>query len=105
VIRSFKDKDARALLSGQYVRRLPRDIQPRARRKLLMLDAAASLLFLAASPANRLEAFKGDRRGQYSIRINDQWQIFLSDGMDRFGTWKSSTITDGARSWQARQSA
>lgn len=56
-------------------RRLPPEIQPVARRKLRYLDAARRLDDLRAPPANRLEALRGDRAGQYSIRINDKWRI------------------------------
>lgn len=75
MIKSFKDRNAEALFSGRYVKRLPRDIQDRAHRKLRLIDAAASLTFLAAAPANRLEMLRGGRRGQHSIRVNDQWRI------------------------------
>jgi len=75
VIRSFADKEAEKIWRGVRSRRLPADIQQVARRKLRMLDAAAVLDDLRVPPANRLEALKGDRRGQYSIRINDQWRI------------------------------
>lgn len=60
---------------GERSRRLPADIQQTARRKLRMLNAAAGLDDLRIPPANRLEALKGERKGQYSIRINDQWRI------------------------------
>lgn len=56
-------------------RKLPRDIQQIALRKLLMLDKALSLNDLRIPPANRLEALKDDRKGQHSIRISDQWRI------------------------------
>lgn len=56
-------------------RKLPRDIQQVALRKLFMFDKAQSLNDLRIPPANRLEALKDDRKGQYSIRINDQWRI------------------------------
>ncbi|MET0320244.1 MAG: type II toxin-antitoxin system RelE/ParE family toxin [Duganella sp.] len=71
------DKKAEKILLGERSRRLPADIQPVARRKLRMLNAAAHLDGLRIPPANRLEALKGSRRGQYSIRINDQdqWRI------------------------------
>ena len=75
MIRSFVDKEAEKIWLGERSRRLPADIQPVARRKLRMLNAAANLDDLRVPPANRLEALKGDRRGQYSIRINDQWRI------------------------------
>ena len=56
-------------------RKLPQNIQHLARRKLVILDAAAELNVLRVPPGNRLEALKGDRKGQHSIRINDQWRI------------------------------
>lgn len=75
VIRSFVDREAEKIWSGIRSRRLPADIQQVARRKLRMLNAATQLDDLRIPPANRLEALKGARRGQYSIRINDQWRI------------------------------
>jgi proteic killer suppression protein len=57
------------------VRRLAKPLQNAARRKLMMLDAASSLGTLRATPGNRLEALKGDRKGQHSIRINQQWRV------------------------------
>ncbi len=61
--------------SGEVSRRLPTDIQVVARRKLRMLNNAATLEDLRVPPANRLEALKGVRKGQHSIRINDQWRV------------------------------
>mgnify|MGYP003483785383 FL=1 len=61
--------------SGEVSRRLPTDIQVVARRKLRMLNNAATLEDLRVPPANRLEALKGTRKGQHSIRINDQWRV------------------------------
>lgn len=75
MIRSFADGDTERLFAGGFSRRLPQDIQRTALRKLYQLHAAAVLLDLAAPPGNRLEALKGDRVGQHSIRINDQWRI------------------------------
>jgi toxin HigB-1 len=75
VIRNFSDKEAEKIWSGASSRRLPTDIQTIARRKLRMLNNAAALDDLRAPPANRLEALRGDRKGQHSIRINDQWRI------------------------------
>jgi proteic killer suppression protein len=75
VIRTFNDKEAEKIWGGSPSRRLPADIQHIARRKLRMLNNAASLDDLRVPPANRLEALKGDRKGQHSIRINDQWRI------------------------------
>lgn len=63
--------------SGIGSRRLPADIQQVARRKLRMINNARLLEDLRIPPANRLEALKGERKGQYSIRINDQWRICL----------------------------
>lgn len=75
MIRSFIDKEAEKIWGGVYSRRLPADIQAVARRKLRMLHNAESLDDLRVPPANRLEALKGDRKGQHSIRINDRWRI------------------------------
>jgi proteic killer suppression protein len=75
MIRSFNDKEAAKIWSGTPSRRLPTAIQHIARRKLRMLNNATTLDDLRSPPANRLEASKGDRRGQHSIRINDQWRI------------------------------
>jgi proteic killer suppression protein len=75
VIRSFRDKETERVWRGQRSRRLPHDIQTPARRKLRMLNNAHSNEDLRIPPANRLEALKGNRRGQFSIRINDQWRI------------------------------
>jgi proteic killer suppression protein len=74
VIRSFKDKRAEALFHGDTVSEL-QAIRTVALRKLDMLDAATRLADLRSPPGNRLEALAGDRRGQHSIRINDQWRI------------------------------
>jgi proteic killer suppression protein len=75
VIRNFADKEAEKILGGTPSRRLPADIQSVARRKLLMLKNASVLDDLRVPPANRLEALRGHRKGQSSIRINDQWRI------------------------------
>lgn len=75
MIRDFADKEAKKVWAGSPSRRLPADIQAVARRKLRMLNNASVLDDLRAPPANRLEALKGDRRGQHSIRINDQWRV------------------------------
>ena len=75
MIKSFADKATAALFSGRSVRSLPPDIHRRAYAKLQALDAADSLGFLRVPPSNRLEQLRGDREGQWSIRINDQWRI------------------------------
>ncbi len=75
MIQSFGTKETEQLFSRNPTRRLPSDIQHLALRKLLMIDAATDLHDLRVPPANRLEKLKGDRAGQYSIRINQQWRI------------------------------
>ncbi len=75
MIRSFKDKDTEAVFNGKFVRRIPKQVAPLAARKLNQVHAAGSLDDLRIPPGNRLEALKGDRKGQHSIRINDQWRI------------------------------
>ena len=74
MIRSFRNKDTEALFEDVAVRRF-QAIERAARRKLLYLHRARVLQDLSAPPGNRLETLKGDRRGQHSIRINDQWRI------------------------------
>ncbi len=76
MIRSFRSKDAERLHARQRVKRF-RAIERVAQRKLRQLDIAAELRDLAAPPGNHLEALRGDRQGQHSIRINDQWRICL----------------------------
>jgi proteic killer suppression protein len=75
MIRSFACKETERIWQGQASRRLPQDIQDRALRKLRQLDAALTLDDLKNPPSNHLEALKGDRDGQLSIRINNQWRI------------------------------
>jgi proteic killer suppression protein len=74
VIRSFRDPDTKALADGTRVARFE-TIEPVARRKLRQLEIAATLNDLRVPPGNRLEALKGDRAGQHSIRINDQFRL------------------------------
>ncbi len=75
MIRSFACKETERIWHGNASRKFPGDIQDRALRKLRQLDASATLDDLRNPPGNRLEALKGDRAGQMSIRINDQWRI------------------------------
>jgi toxin HigB-1 len=75
VIKSFGDKRTAAIFAGYAIRDLPPQIQRRARAKLLAIDAAKHLDDLRMPPGNRLEALHGDREGESSIRINDQWRI------------------------------
>jgi proteic killer suppression protein len=81
VIKSFRSPDAEALFNDRLVARF-RAIERPARRKLLYLSQARTLHDLLVPPGNRLEALKGDRKGQHSIRVNDQWRICFrwSDG-------------------------
>jgi toxin HigB-1 len=74
VIKSFRSPDAEALFNDRLVARF-RSIERPARRKLLYLSQARTVQDLLVPPGNRLEALKGDRKGQHSIRINDQWRI------------------------------
>jgi proteic killer suppression protein len=75
MIRSFRSKETERIWQGERSRKIPGDIQDRALRKLRQLDAAAAIEDLRNPPGNQLEALKGDRTGQMSIRINDQWRI------------------------------
>lgn len=74
MIRTFRCKDTERLADGYRVRRFAA-VERVAQRKLAQLDAAATLDFLRVPPGNRLEALRGDRKGTYSIRINDQWRL------------------------------
>lgn len=75
MIASFASNETEKIFHGRISKKLPKDIQRTARRKLIYLDDAEDLQDLLAPPGNRLEKLKGDRAGQYSIRINDQWRI------------------------------
>ena len=75
MIKSFKDKETEKIYIREGSRKLPTDIQPVALRKLRMVINAKHINDLRIPPANRLEKLKGDRSGQYSIRINEQWRI------------------------------
>ena len=75
MIKSFKCRETEALFARTRTRRFGPDLQRSARRKLMMLDAAVSLDDLRQPPGNRLEELKGNRRGQWSIRVNDQWRL------------------------------
>jgi proteic killer suppression protein len=83
MIRGFRDKDTERLFRRERRSKLPRRLQRAALRKLLLLDAAESLDDLRVPPGNRLERLSGDRAGQHSIRINDQYRVcFRWEGGD-----------------------
>jgi toxin HigB-1 len=85
MIRSFACRETQRLFDDETSRRFPPAIQRVARRKLLMLNQARQLGDLRSPPGNRLEALKGGREGQNSIRINDQWRIcFQWQGTDAY---------------------
>jgi proteic killer suppression protein len=85
MIRSFACRETERLFNDETSRRLPASIQRVARRKLLVLNQARRLADLRSPPGNRLEALKGNRAGQYSVRINDQYRIcFRWQGEDAF---------------------
>ena len=80
MIKTFRDKETEKLVAGERSRKLPPDIQRNAKKRLDRIHAASRLEDLRLPPSHHLEALHGDRRGQHSIRINDQWRICF--------TWK-----------------
>ncbi|MCR4894372.1 MAG: type II toxin-antitoxin system RelE/ParE family toxin [Eubacteriales bacterium] len=78
MIKGFSDKETEKVYNQLFSRKLPKSVQKAALRKLMMIDNAESLNDLRSPPANHLEALHGDREGQYSIRINDQYRICFS---------------------------
>ena len=83
MIESFASKETEKIFQGEVSKKLPLDIQRSARRKLLYLDDALDLQDLQTVPGNRFEKLKGERFGQYSIRINDQWRICFEWSADK----------------------
>ena len=75
MIRSFKDRETEKLFLRQRSRAVPSDLRRVALRKLLQLDAADTLDDLKVPPGNRLERLRGNRKAQYSIRVNEQWRV------------------------------
>jgi len=75
MIRSFRTRETERIYRRETSRRFPASVVAAALRKLLILDGAESLQDLRVPPGNRLEALQGDREGQFSIRVNDQWRI------------------------------
>ena len=86
MILSFADKETERIWHGEVSRRLPIEIQSIARRKLRMINNARRLDDIRVPPANRLEALKGDMKGQHSIRVNDQWRICFR--------WSNAGVSD-----------
>lgn len=86
MIRSFADRSTESVFKRERVRTFGPDVQRAALRKLLILDAAVTLDNLRVPPGNRLESLRGDRKGQHSIRINDQWRICF--------TWRDGDAHD-----------
>ena len=85
MVKSFRDKEIEKTFNRQFSGKLPPDIQRFARKKLVILDAAPRLNDLRIPPGNQLEPLKGDRKGQHSIRINNQWRIcFKWSGGDAY---------------------
>lgn len=82
MIKFFKCKETQKVFNRTFSKKLPQDIQLKARQKLLLIDAAADINDLRIPPGNRLEELKDDRKGQHSIRINNQWRICF--------TWKGN---------------
>ena len=78
MIKSFKDKEAEKIFNLKPSRKLPQNIQVRAHRKLLMVNSADRIDDLRNPPSNHLEKLKGDRKDEWSIKINDQWRVCLS---------------------------
>jgi proteic killer suppression protein len=75
VIETFADRETERIYRGLYSKNFPRDIQRRVLNKLRVLNAVLKIEELLSPPSNRLEALKGGRAGQFSIRVNDQWRI------------------------------
>ena len=75
MIKSFRDVSTERVFNREFVKKYPREIQQRAFMRLSAIDAAVRLEDLRLPPSNRLEALKGDRKGEHSVRINDQWRI------------------------------
>lgn len=91
MIRSFADRETEKIYNQMYSRVLPRSIQKTALRKLIMMNAASGLSDLLVPPGNHLEQLKGNRKGQYSIRINDQYRICFKE---KQGDFYQVEITD-----------
>ena len=85
MIKSFACRETEKVFNRDNSRKLPRDMQPRALMRLMQIDAANRIEDLRLPPSNRLESLKHNRKGQWSVRINDQWRIcFRFDASDAF---------------------
>jgi proteic killer suppression protein len=85
MIKSFADKETEKIFGRSYSKKIPENIQRRAYRKLLQIDLMSSVEELRSPPGNRLEKLSGNREGQHSIRINNQWRIcFIWKDSDAF---------------------
>ncbi len=93
MIKSFADKETEKIYRQEFSKKIPGNIQKVALRKLMMINAAEKLSDLKAPPANRLEPLHGDRAGQWSIRINDQWRIVF-DPSDNGNDYYNVEIVD-----------
>ena len=91
MIKSFADRETEKVYNQHFSRKLPSTIQHIALRKLFMINAAETINDLRIPPANRLETLHGDREGQYSIRINDQYRICFTE---RNGDFYNVEIVD-----------
>lgn len=86
MIKTYRNKEAKNAAQGKFGRRIPGDIRKRTKMRLDRIIAAVELSDLSVPPSHRLEVLKGDRKGQYSIRINDQFRICF--------TWKNGNAYD-----------
>lgn len=86
MIKSFADKDTEKVWNREFTKSIPAVLVRRARMKLIMIDAATSIDVLRIPPSNHLEALRGDRKGQHSIRINDAWRVCFK--------WKATDAFD-----------
>ena len=91
MIRSYRDRDTQSLAIGDKVRHFE-PFRKQAEKRLRILDAASALGDLAALNSNRLETLKGNRRGQYSIRVNDQWRVCFEWPKDAPGPMKVEIV-------------
>jgi len=85
MIKTFRCKETQKVFERHFSKKLPQNIQAKSRQKLLLVDAATELSDLRIPPGNKLEELKDDRKGQHSIRINDQWRVcFVWKGGDAY---------------------